>query len=387
MPAWAVPCMWIFDASGASRDLTNSTSASRLKHGPATTSAYTRSVTRSFPRISSKKTDEASPDGNIFPWAGARIVASSRTPYWRRCASRASSSSSDRNETRGFCAAATASSIRCNSCGFHVLMTERTSSAATFSVWCRPRSCGPSTMTPVIRSRSENAWNSTPSTRIVSVTRTFSPRSGRTLYVLTSSRRYVDARTVSPSRTKLCRCHRSSAFSTRILISPVFGSRWRTRIASRPWRRSFLAISSDGRRRSDSPISSSGVTLSLASASCVHEPLCVSCIYTKRDAMVRKTTMARVRRAKRRSRESGFVVSWDVDSKDRVTTARVYRFVYGDVTTPNGKAYRYPGFVEKKGVRYLGQSVLFVGPSLLAEIDGFLSSNGIDHEIIPATVG
>ncbi len=103
--------------------------------------------------------------------------------------------------------------------------------------------------------------------------------------------------------------------------------------------------------------------------------------------MVRKTTMARVRRAKRRSRESGFVVSWDVDSKDRATTARVYRFVYGDVTTPNGKAYRYPGFVEKKGVRYLGQSVLFVTPHLLAEIDGFLSSNGIDHEMIPVIIG
>ncbi len=103
--------------------------------------------------------------------------------------------------------------------------------------------------------------------------------------------------------------------------------------------------------------------------------------------MVRKTTMGRVRRGKRRSRESGFVVTWDVDSKDRATTARVYRFVYGDVATPNGKTYRYPGFVEKKGVRYLGQSVLFVSPSLLAEIDGFLSSNGIDHEMIPATVG
>jgi len=103
--------------------------------------------------------------------------------------------------------------------------------------------------------------------------------------------------------------------------------------------------------------------------------------------MVRKTTMGRVRRGKRRSRESGFVVTWDVDSKDRATTARVYRFVYGDVATPNGKTYRYQGFVEKKGVRYLGQSVLFVSPSLLAEIDGFLSSNGIDHEMIPATVG
>ncbi len=103
--------------------------------------------------------------------------------------------------------------------------------------------------------------------------------------------------------------------------------------------------------------------------------------------MVRKTTMARVRRAKKRSRESGFVVSWDVDSKDRATTARVHRFVYGDVTTPNGKAYRYPGFVERREVRYLGQSVLFVTPHLLAEIDGFLSSNGIDHEMIPVTIG
>ena len=103
--------------------------------------------------------------------------------------------------------------------------------------------------------------------------------------------------------------------------------------------------------------------------------------------MVRKTTMARVRRAKKRSRESGFVVSWDVDSKDRATTARVHRFVYGDVTTPNGKAYRYPGFVERREVRYLGQSVLFVTPHLLAEIDGFLSSNGIDHEMIPVIIG
>src|SRR5256885_9797266 len=91
-------------------------------------------------------------------------------------------------------------------------------------------------MTPVIRRRSENAWNSTPSTRIVSVTRTFSPRSGRTLSDFTSSRRVVEARTRSPGSRRLWRCQRSSGFSTRILISPVFGSRWRTRIGSGPWR-------------------------------------------------------------------------------------------------------------------------------------------------------
>jgi len=75
--------------------------------------------------------------------------------------------------------------------------------------------------------------------------------------------------------------------------------------------------------------------------------------------MVRKTTMARVRKGRQRSRESGFIVTWDVDSKDRPTTAHVYRFVYGDTTRANGRTYRYPGFVEKEGVRYLGQSVLF----------------------------
>src|SRR5438128_840981 len=64
-----------------------------------------------------------------------------------------------------------------------------------------------------------------------------------------------------------------------------------------PYRR----MSDDGRRLR---ISSSGVTLSVTSPRDVHEAACVSCIYTKRDPMVRKTTMARVRRAKRRSRES-----------------------------------------------------------------------------------
>ena len=103
--------------------------------------------------------------------------------------------------------------------------------------------------------------------------------------------------------------------------------------------------------------------------------------------MARKTTMARVRKGKRKSRESGFIVTWDVDSKDRATAARVYRFVYGDVTTPNGKIYRYHGFVEREQVRYLGQSVLFVHPGMLREIDGFLASHGIDHEVTPAIIG
>src|SRR2546425_6502285 len=108
-------------------------------------------------------------------------------------------------------------------------------------------------MTPVIRRRSENAWNSTLSTRIVRVTWTFSPRSGRSLSVLPSSRRYVEARTRSPGRTRLCKCHKSSAFSTRTLISPVLGSRWRTRMFRGPWSRSvFLNIESGAPRKDES---------------------------------------------------------------------------------------------------------------------------------------
>ncbi len=97
--------------------------------------------------------------------------------------------------------------------------------------------------------------------------------------------------------------------------------------------------------------------------------------------------MRRVRRGKQLGREAGFLVTWDVDSANRITEGRLRRFIFGDVTRAVGKTYRYPGFVEKDGVRYLGQSVLFVRPSLLAEIVAFLQRNGVDHEVTPATIG
>ncbi len=97
--------------------------------------------------------------------------------------------------------------------------------------------------------------------------------------------------------------------------------------------------------------------------------------------------MRRVRRGKRRQRESGYIVTWDVNSTDSKAVNRLRRFVFGDVSRARGGTYRYPGFVEKEGVRYLGQSVLFVRPSLLGEIQGFLSRIAIEHEVTPATVG
>lgn len=52
-----------------------------------------------------------------------------------------------------------------------------------------------------------------------------------------------------------------------------------------------------------------------------------------------------------------------------------------------GRLYHYPGFIEEDGIRYLGQSVLFVPASLLSAIDARLTRFGVDHEAIPASVG
>src|SRR5437667_3782032 len=103
--------------------------------------------------------------------------------------------------------------------------------------------------------------------------------------------------------------------------------------------------------------------------------------------MSRRSTMRRVRTGKAQGRESGFLVTWDVNSADRTSVNRLRRFVDGDSTRCDGKQYRYSGFVEKDGVRYLGQSVLFVRPYALSEIVGFLASNSIDHEVTAATIG
>ncbi len=76
-----------------------------------------------------------------------------------------------------------------------------------------------------------------------------------------------------------------------------------------------------------------------------------------------------------------------MDSRDRATCARLQRFVYGYTIAANGRRYRYPGFVEREGVRYLGQSVLLVQPSLVSEITEGLAAIGVAHEVERASVG
>ncbi len=97
--------------------------------------------------------------------------------------------------------------------------------------------------------------------------------------------------------------------------------------------------------------------------------------------------MRRVRKGLARPRESGFIVTWDVISVDRTTAHRVHYFVFGTAVVAKGRLYRYRGFVERAGVRYLGQSVIFVPPGLLGEIEAFLTSNGVSHEATRAILG
>lgn len=92
-------------------------------------------------------------------------------------------------------------------------------------------------------------------------------------------------------------------------------------------------------------------------------------------------------RHERPGRLTGYVVTWDVDSRDRRTCASVRRFVFGEKVSASGRTYRYPGFVERKDVRYLGQSVLFVSEDNLRSIRSFFRKAGVEHHVTPATLG
>ncbi len=80
-------------------------------------------------------------------------------------------------------------------------------------------------------------------------------------------------------------------------------------------------------------------------------------------------------------------MTWDVDSRDASQCARVRRFIFGYRLNQNGRGYRYPGFVEREGVRYLGQSVLFVTDESLPALMEFLRTQGVDHVVTSAWLG
>ena len=83
----------------------------------------------------------------------------------------------------------------------------------------------------------------------------------------------------------------------------------------------------------------------------------------------------------------GFIVSWDVDSRDMSLSSRLRRFVHGYNIRRNGKSYHYPGLVDREKTLHLGQSVLFLSAEDFPALKEFLSSNGIRHEVTEAWIG
>ncbi|MFQ5552611.1 MAG: hypothetical protein ACE5EW_02710 [Thermoplasmata archaeon] len=96
--------------------------------------------------------------------------------------------------------------------------------------------------------------------------------------------------------------------------------------------------------------------------------------------------MARARR-QRTNRLRGFLVTWDVESRDASASARLKRYVYGYSLSNDGKTYRYTGLVDREGVRYVGQSVLFLGRSEMEELTSFLRNLGFQYVVTEAELG
>lgn len=101
----------------------------------------------------------------------------------------------------------------------------------------------------------------------------------------------------------------------------------------------------------------------------------------------RRSTLKWFRAGKALGALRGFLVSWDVDSRDRSACARLQRFVYGFTSISDGRRYRYPGFVARDGVRYIGQSVLLVRNDRLPELVAGLAEIGVDFDLVPGSLG
>ena len=67
--------------------------------------------------------------------------------------------------------------------------------------------------------------------------------------------------------------------------------------------------------------------------------------------------MGLVRGGKRKVRGAGFLLTWDIDSRDRRAVNRMQYFLFGrKERQPKGKDSA--GFVWRQGVRYIAQSAI-----------------------------
>jgi hypothetical protein len=90
--------------------------------------------------------------------------------------------------------------------------------------------------------------------------------------------------------------------------------------------------------------------------------------------------MGLVRKGKRKVRGRGFLVTWDVDSRDRRAANRMQYFLFGRKDRKD-KHDDPVGFAWKRGVRNIAQSAVFVEPLRLADIERFLRRNRIDFDM------
>ena len=94
--------------------------------------------------------------------------------------------------------------------------------------------------------------------------------------------------------------------------------------------------------------------------------------------------MGLVRRGKMKIRGPGFLVSWDVDSRDRQAVNRMQYFLFGRKDRQR-EGQDPVGFVWRSGVRYIAQSAVFVVRERLAEIEELLLRHGIDFDVDEVT--
>jgi len=97
--------------------------------------------------------------------------------------------------------------------------------------------------------------------------------------------------------------------------------------------------------------------------------------------MTRKSMMGLVRKGATKVVGPGFLVTWAIDSRDRVAVNRMQYFLFGRSDRANAEGPERTAFVWREGVRYIAPSAVAVQPDRLPEIQEILRSNGIDHEV------
>src|SRR2546426_10775533 len=79
--------------------------------------------------------------------------------------------------------------------------------------------------------------------------------------------------------------------------------------------------------------------------------------------------------------EDLWILSYDVDGRDRATSVRVSRVIFGrrNTTTREGlpATYDVPGFIHRRGVVWVGQSVLILPRVDALELRGLLERMGV----------